>query len=174
MTASALAARIVAELARRGERIAVAESLTGGLLTAALIDVPGASAVVTGGVVAYATPIKSQLLGVDEALLAERGPVDPDVARQLATGARTRLALEGHPADRALSTTGVAGPDPHDGHAPGTVWIGYADAAGATAQRLQLAGGRDEVRHAAVDAALAVLASRLGIRDPSPSRGEAE
>lgn len=163
MTATPLAERIVAELARRGERIAVAESLTGGLLTAALVDVPGASAVVTGGIVAYATPMKAQLLGVDGALLAERGAVDAEVARQLAAGARERLALEGRPADRALATTGVAGPDPQDGHPPGMVWVGYADAAGASAEPLQLSGDRDAIRRAAVSAALSVLATRLGI-----------
>ncbi|HLU64226.1 MAG TPA: CinA family protein [Protaetiibacter sp.] len=163
MTVHPLAERVVAELARRGERIALAESLTGGLLTAALVDVPGASAVVTGGVVAYATPMKTQLLGVDAALLAERGAIDEEVARQLAAGARERLALEGRPADRALATTGAAGPDPQDGHPPGTVWIGYADAAGAVAERLRLSGGRDAIRRATVDAALALLADRLGL-----------
>jgi nicotinamide-nucleotide amidase len=164
MTASPIAARIVAELARRGERIALAESLTGGMLTSALIDVPGASAVVSGGVVAYATPLKARLLGVDSALLADRGAIDPDVARAMAEGARERLALEGRPADHGLATTGAAGPDPQDGHAPGTVWIGYADAAGAGAELVQLTGDRDAIRRAAVDAALAVLADRLGIR----------
>ena len=166
MTASPLAERIVAELARRGERIALAESLTGGLLTSALVDVPGASAVVSGGVVANATPLKALLLGVDEALLAERGAIDAEVARQLASGARERLALDGRPADHALATTGAAGPDPQDGHPPGTVWIGYADAAGASAEHLLLAGDRDAIRHAAVDAALTLLATRLGIPLP--------
>jgi nicotinamide-nucleotide amidase len=165
MTPSPLAERIVAELTRRGERVAVAESLTGGLLTSALVDVPGASAVVSGGVVAYATPLKSQVLGVDAALLAERGAIDAEVARQLAAGVRERLAIDGRAADHALATTGAAGPEPQDGHAPGTVWIGYADAAGATAELLQLAGGRDAIRHATVDAALALLARRLGIRE---------
>jgi nicotinamide-nucleotide amidase len=116
-------------------------------------------------VVAYATPIKSQLLGVDARLLAERGAIDAEVARQLAAGVRERLAIDGRAADHALATTGAAGPEPQDGHAPGTVWIGYADAAGATAELLQLAGGRDAIRHATVDAALALLARRLGIRE---------
>ncbi|HTN59511.1 MAG TPA: CinA family protein [Protaetiibacter sp.] len=165
MTPSPLAERIVAELTRRGERVAVAESLTGGLLTSALVDVPGASAVVSGGVVAYATPLKSQLLGVDARLLAERGAIDAEVARQLAAGVRERLAIDGRAADHALATTGAAGPEPQDGQPVGTVWIGYADAAGATAELLQLAGGRDAIRHAAVDAALALLARRLGIRE---------
>lgn len=165
MTPRPLAVRIVAELARRGERIALAESLTGGLLTSALVDVPGASVVVSGGVVAYATPLKAQLLGVDPELLAERGAIDAEVARQLAAGARERLAIDGRPADHALATTGAAGPDPQDGQAPGTVWIGYADAAGASAELVRLEGGRDAIRHATVDAALAVLARRLGIRE---------
>ncbi len=165
MTPHPLAVRVVAELARRGERLAVAESLTGGMLTSALIDVPGASAVVSGGVVAYATPLKTSLLGVDPGVLAERGAIDPEVARQMAAGARIRLELDGRPADHGIATTGAAGPDPQDGHAPGTVWLGYADAAGADAELLALSGGRADIRRDAVGAALALLARRLGIAD---------
>ncbi len=160
MTPRPLAERIVAELTRRGERVAVAESLTGGLLASAFVDVPGASVVFGGGVVAYSTLFKAHFLGVDRALLDERGAIDPEVARQMATGVRAHRDLV---VDHALATTGVAGPDPQDGHAPGTVWIGYADAAGATAELLQLSGGRDAIRNAAVDAALALLSRRLGI-----------
>ncbi|MFT4028382.1 MAG: CinA family protein [Protaetiibacter sp.] len=167
---SGLAARLVAELARRGERVAVAESLTGGLLASAFVDVPGASEVFSGGVVAYSTELKARLLGVDAALLASRGPVDGDVARQLAAGVRLRAALDGRrPADRALATTGVAGPDPQDGVAPGTVWLGYADAEGTDARALRLAGDRAAIRAAAVDAALALLAEHLGIPPAPPS-----
>jgi nicotinamide-nucleotide amidase len=165
MTPSPLAERIVAELTRRGERVAVAESLTGGLLASAFVDVPGASAVFGGGVVAYSTVFKAHLLGVDQALLDERGAVDPEVARQMASGVREGVPHRDFVVDYALATTGVAGPDPQDGQAPGTVWIGYADAAGATAELVRLAGGRDAIRHAAVDAALALLARRLGIRE---------
>jgi nicotinamide-nucleotide amidase len=165
MTPSPLAERIVAELTRRGERVAVAESLTGGLLASAFVDVPGASAVFGGGVVAYSTVFKAHLLGVDQALLDERGAVDPEVARQMASGVREGVPHRDFVVDYALATTGVAGPDPQDGQAPGTVWIGYADAAGATAELVQLAGGRDAIRHAAVDVALALLARRLGIRE---------
>jgi nicotinamide-nucleotide amidase len=165
MTASPLAERIVAELIRRGERVAVAESLTGGLLASAFVDVPGASAVFGGGVVAYSTVFKAHFLGVDQALLDERGAVDPEVARQMAIGARERVPQRDFVVDRALATTGVAGPDPQDGHAPGTVWIGYADAAGAVAELLQLTGDRDAIRRGAVDAALGLLAARLGLRE---------
>lgn len=158
-----LAERVVAELARRGERVAVAESLTGGLLASAFVDVPGASAVFGGGVVAYSTVAKQQLLGVDPALLAQRGAVDADVARQMAAGVRERVPHADGPVDRALATTGVAGPEPQDGHEVGTVWLGYADATGAEAQRLQLSGSRDDIRRSAVAAALDLLALRLGI-----------
>jgi nicotinamide-nucleotide amidase len=114
-----LAVDVVAELTGRGLTVAVAESLTGGLVVAELVSVPGSSAVVRGGVVAYQTPLKHSLLGVDAGLLAEHGPVHPDVAAAMATGVRERLAVDGRRADVGLSTTGVAGPDDQDGHAPG-------------------------------------------------------
>src|SRR5688572_16713046 len=114
----ATAAEVVAALQARGETLAVAESLTGGLLAATLVDVPGASRVFRGGFVAYATELKATLAGVSPELLAEHGPVHPDVAVQLAAGARSRCA-----ADWGLGTTGVAGPDPQDGVPVGTVFV---------------------------------------------------
>ncbi len=122
---AALAREVVAALVVQGRTLATAESLTGGLLAGALTGVPGASAVFRGGVVPYATDLKHSLVGVDGALLDRVGAVDRDVAAQLASGARERLG-----ADLGLSTTGVAGPDPQDGHAPGVVWVGLADARG--------------------------------------------
>ena len=149
-----LAARVIATLTGRGLTLATAESLTGGLLCARLVDVPGSSAVVRGGVVAYATELKHRLLGVDAGLLAEQGAVHPEVARQLSTGARR--ALE---ADFGLATTGVAGPAEQDGHPPGTVFVAVAQpAAGASAVRaLRLAGDREEIRARTVAAVLALL-----------------
>lgn len=158
-----VAVRIVEELVRRDERIAVAESLTGGLLASAFVDVPGASRVLHGGVVAYASPLKASLLGVDAGIIAARGVIDPDVARQMARGAADRLAVEGRAADWGLATTGVAGPDPQDGHAPGTVWIGIAGPAGDDARLLRLSGDRPAIREAAVEGALALLAEALGV-----------
>lgn len=152
-----VATRIIAELTRRGETVAVAESLTGGLLAAALIAVPGASAVVNGGVVAYNTAIKHSVLGVDAALLAERGAVDPVVARQMADGVRTVLAVDGRAADYGLATTGVAGPDPQDGQPPGTVYLGIAAGADIRSLGLDLSGGRAAIRASTVDAALAAF-----------------
>jgi nicotinamide-nucleotide amidase len=160
------AREVVGLLAERGLSIAVAESLTGGLLVAELVSVPGASAVVRGGVVAYATPLKQALLGVDAALLAERGAVDAEVARQMASGARERLAIDGAAAHVGLATTGVAGPDPQDGHPVGEVWLGLAIGAQADARRLQLTGDRTAIRRATVAAALGWLLESL--RAPSP------
>lgn len=163
MSARPLAERIVAELSLRGERVAVAESLTGGLLAASLIDVPGASAVVTGGVVAYATAAKASLLDVDPELLDERGAVDSEVATQMARGVRVRLALDAREADYGLATTGVAGPEPQDGHPAGTVWIALSSASGDAVRSLLVVGDRAAVREATVDAALELLAESLGL-----------
>jgi nicotinamide-nucleotide amidase len=143
------AADLIAELTRRGLTIAVAESLTGGLLVAELIAVPGASVVVRGGVVAYATDLKAELLGVDADLLAASGPIHPDVARQMADGVRARLG-----ADIGISTTGVAGPDPQDGHEPGEVWLGFAVGDRVSAVGLALGGDRAAIRRDTVSESL--------------------
>ncbi|MFC0645990.1 CinA family protein [Cellulomonas phragmiteti] len=150
------AARLLAALAGRGWTLAVAESLTGGLVTAALVEVPGASAVLRGGVVAYATDLKATVLGVDAALLAGRGAVDPQVAAAMATGVRHRLG-----ADVGLATTGVAGPDGQDGHPPGTVHVAVAAPGSSLVRSLELPGGRAEVRAAACLAVLVLAAEAL-------------
>ena len=155
-----LAARIVGALGERGQTLATAESLTGGMLGAAITAIPGASAVYRGGIVAYATELKTALLGVPAALLARHGPVHPDVACAMAAGVRDRLG-----ATWGLATTGVAGPDPVDGLAPGTVHI--AASAGMPATRaLALAGGRNEVRRDTVREALKLLWELLREDDP--------
>jgi nicotinamide-nucleotide amidase len=147
------AGEVVRRLAERGQTLAVAESLTGGLLAATVVDVPGASAVFRGGLVVYATDLKASLAGVPRSLLAERGPVDPQVALALAAGARDRCA-----ADWGLGTTGVAGPDPQDGVAVGTVYVACAGPDGAAQVRtLRLAGDRAAVRRDSVTAALDLL-----------------
>jgi nicotinamide-nucleotide amidase len=147
---------LVAMLKDRGETVATAESLTGGLVCAALTSVPGASAVVRGGLIVYATDLKWGLAGVDPDLLAERGAVDPDVAVQLATGARDRCG-----ATWGLGLTGVAGPDPQDGVGPGTVHIGLAGSGSVNVSTITVAGDRHEVRSAAVRAAVDLLSDRL-------------
>ena len=148
---------VVDELRRRGLTIAVAESLTGGLLLAELIRPAGASDVVRGGVVAYSTDLKHSILGVDAARLAATGPVDAEVAKQMAAGVRVRLGVAGVPADIGVSTTGVAGPGAQDAHPPGVVFVGLALGAVVSAHRLELSGDRDEIRAGSVQAALAIL-----------------
>src|SRR5271154_879372 len=108
-------------LLERGETVATAESLTAGLVGAALTETPGASTTYRGGVIVYSTDLKASLAGVPEQLLTERGAVDPQVAAALAAGVRERLA-----ATWGLALTGVAGPDSQDGQPVGTVHIGLA------------------------------------------------
>ncbi len=156
-------AEVVARLVELGQTVGCAESLTGGLVVARLVDTPGASAVVRGGVVAYATSLKASLLGVDAELLASHGAVDPDVAGQLAMGARR--VLEAH---WGVATTGVAGPDPQDGMPVGCVFVAVAGPDGSVAvERHDLAGSRPQIRAGAVDAVLALLLRHLGPR-PHP------
>ncbi|GAA1513001.1 nicotinamide-nucleotide amidase [Agromyces terreus] len=155
------ATRLVAELARRGLRIAVAESLTGGLVAARIADVPGASAVLNGGVVAYDSAVKRSLLGVSAALLEQEGAVHPEVARQMAVGVRRALAIDGRPADLGVATTGVAGPDPQDGKPPGTVFVAVAAGDRVEAIELGLHGDRAGIRRATVAAALSAVLERL-------------
>ena len=152
---------IVHELTARGWSIAVAESLTGGMLVAELIRTPGASAVVNGGIVAYSTELKHSLLGVNSGLLAAHGPVHADVAAQMAAGVRDRMAVAGVPATVGISTTGVAGPDPQDGVPVGTVFLGFALGSDVRAVGVQLTGSREEIRLAAVSESLAQLKSLI-------------
>lgn len=152
------AERAVAALRSQGLRIATAESLTGGLLCSALVDVPGASDVVVGAVVAYDPAVKTGLLGVDAALVERLGTVHEKTARAMAEAALRRV--DG--ATIAVSTTGVAGPDRSEGHPAGTVHIAVADIDGTVAQRLDLAGDRRSVREETVRAALSLLVARLG------------
>jgi nicotinamide-nucleotide amidase len=150
------AAHVNALLRARRQTIAVAESLTAGLLCDALAEPPGASVTFRGGLIVYATDLKSSLAGVPQELLDERGPVDGDVAAALAAGVRDRCS-----ADWGLATTGVAGPDPQGGQPPGTVWLGLAGPNGSRSEKLELAGTRTEIRRAAVEHALEYFAVAL-------------
>ena len=144
-------------LATRGLTIAVAESLTGGLLTSELVSVPGASASFLGGVVAYNTHLKSTILGVDAALLAAHGAVHPDVARAMALGVRSVLAVDGEDADIGIATTGVAGPELQDGHPVGTVFIALSAVDQSIVVELHLDGDRQAIREAVVSESLVLL-----------------
>ena len=149
------------ELAAARFTVAVAESLTGGLLTAELTSVPGASAVVTGGVVAYNTELKAGILGVDAALLARHGAVNAEVAAQMARNVRRVLAVDGRVADVGIATTGVAGPAPQDGKPVGTVFVGLAFLDDVVVTELRLSGDRATIRSAVVSEALEQLLSVL-------------
>lgn len=154
-------ATLIAELTRRKLRIAVAESLTGGLVIAELTRIPGASFAVNGGIVAYDTAVKRTVLGVSAELLAREGAVHPEVARQMADGVRHVFAVDGRPADVGVATTGVAGPDGQDGREPGTVFLGVASGDDVEAIALDLHGDRAEIRAATVRAAVEAVLARL-------------
>lgn len=151
-----LASQLLTLLKAHGQTLAVAESLTGGLVCAALTDIPGASAVVRGGVVAYATEMKAVLLGVPRPLLDRFGAVHPDVAVAMAEGARRRLG-----AGFSVATTGVAGPDPQDGWPVGTVHVAVAAEGDTIVRTLALAGDRRAIRYRTVTTSLRLLLGRL-------------
>jgi nicotinamide-nucleotide amidase len=150
------AAAVVHRLVERGETVAVVESLTGGLLATTFVEIAGVSRVFRGGLVVYATDLKSSLAGVPDDLLAVRGAVDPDVAIAMAEGGRVRCA-----ADWALATTGVAGPEPQDGKPVGLVYVAVAGPDGTEVRELSLEGNRMAVRAGAVAAALDLFTAAL-------------
>jgi len=152
-----LAGQVLDRLRAGGQTVAVAESLTGGLVAAALTDVPGASAAFRGGVVTYATELKTVLLGVDAVMLARHGAVYPPVAVAMANGVRTRLG-----ATYGLATTGVAGPEPADGQPVGTAHIAVSVADDTVVRTIALTGDRQQIRRLTVENALGLLLGRLG------------
>lgn len=151
-----LAATAVRALQDAGQTVATAESLTAGLCAVALTTVPGSSAVVRGGLIVYATDLKGTLAGVPDDVLARYGPVSEPTALHLARGAASRTA-----SDWGIGLTGVAGPDPQDGHPVGEVWVAVGSARSAQSARLRCAGERGQVRAQAVDGALRLLIDRL-------------
>lgn len=140
------ASRLIERLGELEWSIATAESLTGGLVCAELVSVPGASARVRGGIVAYASDLKRDLLGVDGTILALHGAVQSKVARQMAEGVRERLSLGGERVDVGISTTGIAGPDSPDGQPVGTVYIGVSTPLGTRVELFQFDGTREQIR----------------------------
>jgi nicotinamide-nucleotide amidase len=162
------ASDVIGTLVARGETVATCESVTGGLVSGTLTDVPGASQVLRGGLITYATDLKTALAGVDAAVIATSGVVSAAVAAAMAQGVR-RVCR----ADWGIGVTGVAGPGPSDGVPAGTVWLGLAGPAGCRTQQVQVAGTRGEVRAAAVGAALTLLADGLAdtARRPVPIHG---
>lgn len=156
----ALAERLQGVCLGRGIRVAVAESCTGGMVAAAITDVPGSSGYFLGGVVSYSDAAKAALLDVPEATLAGHGAVSAQVAVAMATGARARFG-----ADLSIAITGVAGPDGGSEAKPvGLTYIGLADGAASEVRRFTFGGDRRSNREAAVHAALEWLVERAETR----------
>jgi nicotinamide-nucleotide amidase len=144
-------------LRERSARVATAESLTGGGLSARLTGIPGASDVFAGGVVAYSAALKESLLGIDADVLQAESPVSEAVARAMAEGARSRLGAE-----YGLGLTGNAGPTADAGRKPvGQVWVACAGPGGTWATSHRFVGGREDVRTRAAQAALVLLRQML-------------
>ena len=160
-------AEVVTGLVEHGLTLATAESLTAGLIAATLVTVPGASAAVRGGLITYATDLKARLAGVDPALLDRVGPVDAEVAKQMAQGAARVCG-----ADLGLACTGVAGPDPQDGKPVGLVHLALAHADGTEHAAHRFSGDRAAIRAATTAAGIALLAEHLCSRGaPGPGTG---
>lgn len=150
----------VSALKARGEKMATAESLTGGMITAAIISFPGASNIIEEGFVTYSDDAKSKMLDIDREKIREWKAVSENTAKAMAEAAAKKAG-----ADFGLSATGVAGPDPEDGQMPGTVFVGcsYPDGQGRTCEvrKLSLAGTRNEIRTQASLQALKLLLSHV-------------
>jgi nicotinamide-nucleotide amidase len=163
-------AGLLAELERRNLRLAVAESLTGGLLSATIVAVPGASKSYLGAIVAYQSALKHELLGVSTALIASQGVVNAEVAAQMAIGVRDRLSkATGFDSRQTIgvATTGVAGPESQDGQEVGTVFVAIAgflgDIEDVRVAELRLSGDRNEIRANAAIEAFAQLSEYLAV-----------
>lgn len=150
---STLAERVVAAMAAKGKTCATAESCTGGGVGSAITSVTGSSAVFQGGVISYANSAKVNVLGVSPESLASVGAVSPEVAAEMASGARRLLS-----ADFAVSLTGIAGPGGGSAEKPvGLVWFGLASSLGVSVESRIFDGDRASIRAAAVEHALGML-----------------
>ncbi|MBA2446219.1 MAG: CinA family protein [Nocardioidaceae bacterium] len=157
------AQRLVASLRDRKLTIATAESLTAGLISATMADVPGASAVLRGGLSAYTNDVKQDCLGIEPGLIERHGAISPECAEAMAYQARRVFR-----ADVAVAATGVAGPEEQENRPVGTVFVAVATATEVQTARLSLSGNRRAIRHATVEAALILARSVIApLRDES-------
>lgn len=148
---------LIERLRARSLTLALAESCTGGLVAKRLTDPAGASAVMIGGLVAYANSVKTELLGVSSETLGAHGAVSAETAREMAAGARRLFGT-----DLALSITGIAGPSGGTSAKPvGTVWIGTATGEGVEANLFHFSGDRRAIREQAAATALSLLGQLL-------------
>lgn len=167
MTEDHLAREVLERLTTRGMTVAVAESLTGGLLLATLTAVPGASSAVMGGVVSYSNSVKQHVLGVDADVLREHGPVHRVVAEQMASSVALLCG-----ANIGIATTGVAGPGDQDGVAAGTFWVAMSASGHCEARQERVDGNRSSVRLAAVCSGLTLLLAATATGDNSNQAAE--
>lgn len=151
LTEAGLSALVAAAVAAN-ITVATAESLTAGMVAATLAQVPGASGMLQGGVIAYQNDLKERLLGVLPSLLESRGAVDPEVACAMALGVCTAAGSR-----VGISTTGVAGPEPHQGKAVGHVYIGVALDGEAQSYEYHFGGDRELIRVQATQEAISLL-----------------
>ena len=147
---------LIQALTERHLTVATCESLTGGMICAALVDVPGASKVVRGGLITYQTDVKTLLADVEEGLIAQHGVVSAEVAKAMARGAREQLH-----ADIAISATGMASPGGEEDPPAGTVFVGLASEKGVRAIPLQLTGDRMSIRRETVNQAIQAIAEEI-------------
>lgn len=155
---------MIAEAKAKGLWLALAESLTGGALSAEIVSEPGASEVFLGSVVSYQDQVKSQLLGASAQLIASQSAVDPEVAIQMAVGAREKLARAcqiDYEWVIGVSTTGVAGPDPVGSKDPGEVYIGVSSRRGERVYAERFEGDRNQIRVAAVRRAMEIIGDEI-------------
>jgi nicotinamide-nucleotide amidase len=160
-------AELIAELDKRNLKLALAESLTGGLLCSELVTVPGASKVVLGSIVAYQTGLKSAALGVSADLLNKVGAVDPEVALKMAEGVRSRMALQlllSTDQVIGVSTTGVAGPESQDGKPVGMVYVAISGMNGDRVWEESISGERADIRSKTVEQVFARIGEYLGLK----------
>lgn len=159
------ASELLAILQTTGMYLAIAESLTGGLLAAEIVAVPGASKVFLGSITAYQNSIKRSELNIAEELLASHGAVSAQVAEAMAAGVRAKFArAAGISPDRVIgvATTGVAGPEPDGQNPVGLVYLGFALPGGqVSSRRFDFSGDRSEIRHQAVRSAFSELREQI-------------
>ena len=151
----ALATEIIETLRQRNETLSTAESLTAGAVSSALVTIAGASDVFVGGITAYRDEIKISHLDIDPALIAEHSSISEQCAVEMAKG-----AMKSFGTTWAISTTGVAGPNPLDGHPVGAVWVAIEGPVSQTIE-LALSGERESVRNATTASAIATFARIL-------------
>ena len=150
---------VIDALRERGETLSTAESITAGAVSSAIVTIAGASDVFVGGITAYRDEIKISHLGIDPALINEHTSISEQVAVAMAKG-----AMKSFGTTWAIATTGVAGPDPIDGHLPGAVWVAIEGPISQTIE-LSLSGERESVRNAATASAIATFARILRHRN---------